>query len=51
MAYIKRAIQQYIQDPLAEKMINNQLTLAKGIQAKIINNVIDFSIVPIKKAA
>ena len=48
---IKRAIQQYIQDPLAEKMINNQLTSAKEIQAKIINNVIDFSTVPTKKAA
>ena len=48
---IKRAIQKYIQDPLAEKMINNQLTSAKEIKAKIINNVIDFSRVHTKKAA
>ena len=48
---IKRAIQKYIQDPLADKMINNQLTLAKEIHLKVIKDAIDFSTVPVQKAA
>jgi len=48
---IKRAIQQYIQDPLADKMINNQLTSVKEIQVKVIKDIIDFSAVPMQQAA
>ena len=48
---IKRAIQKYIQDPLADKMINNQLTSAKEIHLKVTKDTIDFSTVPVRKAA
>jgi len=48
---IKRAIQKYIQDPLADKMINNQLTSAKEIHLKVIKDAIDFSTMPVQKAA
>jgi ATP-dependent Clp protease ATP-binding subunit ClpB len=48
---IKRAIQKYMQDPLADKIINNQLTSVKEIHLKVIKDVIDFSTVPVQKAA
>ncbi len=48
---IKRAIQKYIQDPLADKMINNQLTSAKEIHLKVTKDTIDFLTVPVRKAA
>jgi ATP-dependent Clp protease ATP-binding subunit ClpB len=48
---IKRAIQKYIQDPLADKMINNQLTSVKEIQVKVTKDIIDFSAVPVQQAA
>ena len=48
---IKRAIQKYMQDPLADKMINNELTSLKEIHLKVIKDAIDFSTVPVQKAA
>ena len=48
---IKRAIQKYIQDPLADKMINNQLTSAKEIHLEVTKDTIDFSTMPVRKAA